>query len=133
MGWLRVAWRLPLLVVVLFGGLGVLFLVRAVEAPFTGARRPVSAWIPHWACGTALSVLGLSFRAEGRPMTHAGAQVSNHSSWIDIYTLYRRARVYFVSKAEVARWPAVGLLSRSVGTVFISRDPKAAAACHGPE
>lgn len=122
LGWVRIAVRLPVLTLLLFGGLGVLFLVRAVERPFTGAARPVSSWVPHFCCGTALSVLGLSFRSEGQPMKEPGAQVSNHASWVDIYTLYRRARIFFVSKAEVARWPAIGLLSRAVGTVFISRD-----------
>lgn len=128
LAWARVFARLLVLVVVLFGGLAVLFLVRLFERPFTGEARPLSAWIPHWACGTALHVLGLGFRSQGQPMTQPGAQVANHGSWIDIYALYRRARVSFVAKSEVAGWPAIGLLSRSVGTVFISRDPKAAVA-----
>ncbi|MEL7114679.1 MAG: lysophospholipid acyltransferase family protein, partial [Pseudomonadota bacterium] len=128
LGWVRVVLRFFTLVVLLFGGLAVFFVVRGLERPFAGDRRPASAYIPQWVCGSALAVLGLRFRALGQPMTEPGAQVANHTSWIDIYALFRRAQVFFVAKASVATWPAVGFLSRSVGTVFISRDPKEAAA-----
>ena len=48
--------------------------------------------------------------------------VANHSSWLDIFALNARKRVYFVSKAEVAGWPGIGWLARATGTVFIHRD-----------
>jgi 1-acyl-sn-glycerol-3-phosphate acyltransferase len=47
--------------------------------------------------------------------------VANHSSWLDIFTLNAAQRVYFVSKAEVAGWAAIGWLARATGTVFIAR------------
>ncbi len=59
-------------------------------------------------------------------MNRPGAVVANHASWLDIFTLNARKRIYFVSKAEVARWPGIGWLARITGTVFITRDPKAA-------
>jgi lyso-ornithine lipid O-acyltransferase len=61
-------------------------------------------------------------------MRERGAVVANHSSWMDIFALNARKRVYFVSKAEVARWPGIGWLARATGTVFINRDPKEARA-----
>jgi 1-acyl-sn-glycerol-3-phosphate acyltransferase len=47
--------------------------------------------------------------------------VANHSSWLDIFTLNAVQRIYFVSKSEVAGWPAIGWLARATGTVFITR------------
>lgn len=59
-------------------------------------------------------------------MTQRGAVVANHSSWLDIFALNARKRVYFVSKAEVAKWPGIGWLARATGTVFIERNRKKA-------
>lgn len=123
-------WRLlrrgvPLAVLV-FGGLAVLLLVRLAEAPLCGARRPVTPGITRFVCRNALRIMGLSWQAVGRPMTGPGAVVANHSSWLDIFALNAGDRVYFVSKAEVARWPGIGWLPRATGTVFIRRNPREA-------
>lgn len=72
-----------------------------------------------WARG-ALALMGLRARAVGAPIPR-GAMVANHSSWIDILVLLALAPVRFVSKADVAAWPGVGLLARLHGTVFIER------------
>jgi 1-acyl-sn-glycerol-3-phosphate acyltransferase len=49
--------------------------------------------------------------------------VANHASWLDIVVLMRAMRVFFVSKAEVSGWPAIGFIGRSIGTMFIDRRP----------
>ena len=61
-------------------------------------------------------------------MRQAGGRVANHASWLDIFALNARKRVYFVSKSEVARWPGIGWLARATGTVFIRRDAREAQA-----
>jgi 1-acyl-sn-glycerol-3-phosphate acyltransferase len=68
----------------------------------------------------------MKFRSRGELMRHRGAVVANHSSWLDIFALNARKRIYFVSKAEVAKWPGIGWLARATGTVFIERNPKKA-------
>jgi 1-acyl-sn-glycerol-3-phosphate acyltransferase len=128
LGWLRLALRLPVLALLLFGGLAIFLTLRGGERLMVGQRRPLSGYVAQFCCGYSLAVLGMRYRSQGAPMRHPGAFVSNHSSWLDIYALFRRDRVFFVSKAEVARWPGVGLLARAVGTVFISRDPRQAEA-----
>jgi lyso-ornithine lipid O-acyltransferase len=47
--------------------------------------------------------------------------VANHSSWLDIATLGGLLDACFVSKAEVGRWPGIGLVARLGRTVFVSR------------
>ena len=59
-------------------------------------------------------------------MNGPGAIVANHSSWLDIFALNARKRIYFVSKAEVAKWPGIGWLAQATGTVFIRRDSREA-------
>ncbi|MEQ8341514.1 MAG: lysophospholipid acyltransferase family protein [Marinovum algicola] len=126
--WLRVLRRGVPILVLLGLGLALLLLVRLVEWPLFGARRPVSPYITVVVCRGVLRLLGLATRLQGAPMRHHGAFVANHASWLDIFVLNAARDVYFVSKAEVAGWPGIGLLARATGTVFIARDRREARA-----
>ena len=111
-----------------FGCLAILLLVRLIERPLFGERRPITPWITQYVCRSAFVLLGMGYRVEGRPMTGPGAIVANHVSWLDIFALNAPQRIYFVSKAEVAGWPGIGWLARATGTVFIRRARSDAAA-----
>ncbi len=126
MGWVRVVLRGLALSVVTYGGLMLLLLVRLVERPLCGLRRPVTPWITQFVCRVAFVILGIGHRVTGRPMQHKGALVANHASWLDIFTLNACDRIYFVSKSEVADWPGIGWLARATGTVFINRQGREA-------
>lgn len=127
-GWLLALLRGALLVALVHGGLLILLLLRLVERPLCGARRPVTPWVTQGVCRLALMVLGVRLSRTGRPMRQPGALVANHASWLDIFTLNACGRICFVSKSEVARWPLIGWLARATGTVFIDRDPRRARA-----
>ncbi|MDP3340121.1 1-acyl-sn-glycerol-3-phosphate acyltransferase [Frigidibacter sp.] len=126
LGWLLVALRAPLLVLLTYGGLILLLLLRMPERAFCGLGRPVTPYITQAVCRAALAILGIRLTVRGQPMRGQGGIVANHSSWLDIFTLNACDRVYFVSKAEVAAWPGIGWLARATGTVFITRDPREA-------
>jgi len=125
-GWVRVLLRVLPLAVVVFGGLGVLLTMRLIERPLWGQRRPLTPFITQAVCRAAFVILGIGYRTEGQGMKGPGAIVANHSSWLDIFALNARKRIYFVSKAEVAGWPGIGWLAKATGTVFIRRDPREA-------
>ncbi|MTJ03608.1 MAG: 1-acyl-sn-glycerol-3-phosphate acyltransferase [Sediminimonas qiaohouensis] len=125
-GWLRVLARGGALGGVVFGGLAVLLLLRLIERPLYGLRRPLTPHITQSVCRLAFVILGIGYRTQGARMEHRGAVVANHASWLDIFALNARKRIYFVSKSEVSRWPLIGWLARATGTVFIDRDPRAA-------
>ncbi|MGY6411807.1 MAG: lyso-ornithine lipid O-acyltransferase [Alkalilacustris sp.] len=126
-GWARILGRGLLVGGVTFGGLAILLLLRGLERPLCGLRRPVTPWITVVVCRVAVWGLGLRVAVRGAPMRGRGAMVANHVSWLDIYVLNAQAPLYFVSKAEVARWPGVGWLARATGTVFITRSARDAA------
>ncbi len=126
-GWLRAILRGCILGLLTFGCLGLLLLVRLIERPIFGQRRPLTPYITQFVCRGAFVILGIDYRTKGQIMQGPGAVVANHSSWLDIFALNARKRIYFVAKAEVARWPAIGWLARSTGTVFIRRDAREAA------
>lgn len=122
--WLWIGWRAPLalLATALFFALylGLKGADRLAARLPARPRELAPLVIMAWA-RVALVLLGLRFRRVGAPMRHPGALVANHASWIDIVTLQRAAAVFFVSKAEVAAWPGIGLIGRAIGTVFIER------------
>ena len=125
-GWVLAVLRGVPLALLVFGGLIVLLTVRLFERPIFGVRRPITPFITQFVCRNAFRILGMGFRTSGELMQQRGAVVANHTSWLDIFALNARKRVYFVSKAEVAKWPGIGWLARATGTVFIERDRKRA-------
>ncbi|MEO3414155.1 lysophospholipid acyltransferase family protein [Roseovarius sp. CAU 1744] len=127
-GWLRAGLRGVAIGVILLAGVLATLILRVIEVPLYGQRRPFSPYLTQWVARSWFVVLGMRHAAQGQRMDLPGAVVSNHVSWLDIFTLNARKRIYFVSKAEVAGWPVIGFLASLVGTVFIARDPKQAKA-----
>lgn len=125
-GWLRFAARALPIIVLIFTCLAALLLLRLIEKPVYGMARPFSPFVTQFVCRNAFRIMGMGFSVKGAQMKYAGAVVANHSSWLDIFSLNAANRVYFVSKAEVAKWPGIGALARATGTVFIERDPRKA-------
>jgi 1-acyl-sn-glycerol-3-phosphate acyltransferase len=127
-GWLRAVARGVPTALLVFGGLGVLLLLRLLERPLFGLHRPVTPWLTRIVCRGALWLMGFTFLQRGQPMRGRGALVANHGSWLDIFALGATTRIYFVSKSEVAAWPGIGWLARATGTLFIARDRRQAKA-----
>jgi 1-acyl-sn-glycerol-3-phosphate acyltransferase len=125
-GWLRLILRGGAILAILIMGVLLTLLLRLLERPIFGAGRPWTPFITQTVCRLSFLVLGMRHEVSGQPMRHPGAVVANHASWLDIFALNARKRVYFVSKSEVANWPGIGFLAQLTGTVFISRDRRAA-------
>lgn len=126
-GWLRALLRAAALIAVIAPCLLAMILLQyLVERPFFGKRRPLTPYLTVFVCRSAFVIMGISYRRTGERMNRRGAVVANHCSWLDIFTLNAGKRIYFVSKAEVAGWPGIGLLARATGTVFINRDRREA-------
>jgi 1-acyl-sn-glycerol-3-phosphate acyltransferase len=123
MGWIRIVARAVPTITLVFGGLLVLLAVRVIERPLCGLNRPVTPHITRVVSRNALRLLGIGYEVIGTPIKRGGAVVANHTSWLDILVLNAAKRIYFVSKSEVAGWPAIGWLARATGTVFIERNP----------
>jgi lyso-ornithine lipid O-acyltransferase len=119
MGWAIALTRLTAMAIIIYGLMIILAITRLLESPFRA--RPISPHIVQLACRASLIILGFKVRTHGDPMRHDGAIVCNHGSWFDIFTLNSASQVFFVSKAEVSKWPAIGIVARSTGTVFIER------------
>ncbi len=84
----------------------------------------VHAWralVTHlWARAVA-RVIGMCVRVEGRAGREPCLWVANHLSYVDVVLLACVGPCTFVAKSEVARWPVLGALARSMGTLFVQR------------
>jgi 1-acyl-sn-glycerol-3-phosphate acyltransferase len=82
-------------------------------------------WL-HQSCGTILRRLGMQLESRGtRPAQ--GLICSNHLSYLDILVYAAATPCVFVSKREVRRWPAIGVLARCGGTIFVNRQSRSSA------
>lgn len=54
------------------------------------------------------------------PQQHA-LWTSNHISWLDIPVIGSVVPTFFLSKAEISKWPLIGWLARTANTLFIER------------
>lgn len=67
-------------------------------------------------------LFGIRITVLGKPIQSRGVlMAANHTSYFDILVFSAAARVSFVAKHEVARWPLFGTLARLQETVFIER------------
>jgi 1-acyl-sn-glycerol-3-phosphate acyltransferase len=119
--WVRAAVAVAgtvLFVLVFLAARGVDLGLKAIWRRHLPALAP---WVVHLWGRFGLAAAGVAYRQVGRPMEHPGALVANHASWLDIVALMRATRVFFVSKSEVAAWPAIGWVAKAIGTMFIER------------
>lgn len=92
-------------------------LLRLINKPVDDWRNKIlSAW-GRWAAKT----LSIEVHVEGTIPDPPFFLVSNHLSYIDIIVLFSQLKTTFVAKSEVANWPVLGFISRTIGVVFIDR------------
>lgn len=67
-------------------------------------------------------VMGMTINVRNQPPTGPFLMVSNHLSYVDIILLGSQANCAFIAKSEVAGWPIIGLICRTMDTIFIDRN-----------
>ena len=77
----------------------------------------------NWARATA-SLLGMRIMVEGTEPQPPFFVVSNHLSYLDVVTLASQLDCLIVAKSDIAGWPVLGLLCRSMGTIFVDRNSR---------
>ncbi|HEY0385091.1 MAG TPA: lysophospholipid acyltransferase family protein, partial [Pyrinomonadaceae bacterium] len=83
-------------------------------------RRWRSYIFRRWAQSVAF-IAGMKISVQGAPPSPPFLLVSNHLSYMDIVALAAHVDCTFVAKSEVGNWPVIGLLCRSMRTIFINR------------
>ena len=121
-------WRLPTLILLLFGGLVTVFGVFPLVGD-AGRERLIATW-SRWlmrACGAevrervAPGAVALSAMRGRHGAGQGRLLLANHVSWLDIFAIDSLAPASFAAKAEIASWPLAGTLVARAGTVFVER------------
>ena len=68
-----------------------------------------------------LSVIGVRLTVFGEKKSGNVLYVPNHVSWLDISIIGALSPTHFLSKAEIKKWPFIGLLATRAGTLYIKR------------
>lgn len=91
---------------------------RRLDEPARQAR------IAAWSRGL-LAAMGVRLIVRGQPRPGPTLLVANHVSWLDVAALHAIVpQARFVAQAGIRRWPVLGWLIASVGTLFIERERK---------
>jgi 1-acyl-sn-glycerol-3-phosphate acyltransferase len=122
MGYLRLLYRLPLLLLHIFVGtpLTVLCHYRPLSDFRFGGRRLEERTAKWWGRNLC-RIFGLRLEVSGAVPPGPQLVVANHISWIDIPLLFSVAPLSFVSKAEIEQWPVIGFVAKAGNTVFHRR------------
>jgi 1-acyl-sn-glycerol-3-phosphate acyltransferase len=115
---LRAVWRLGGALLHGLHGVAVCALVFPFLDPPARMQRV------RWWSRRMLHRLGVALEVHGEPAPGPVLVAANHVSWLDILAINAAQPVRFVSKAEVHRWPVLGYLVASGGTLFVERERK---------
>ena len=77
-------------------------------------------YVQHF-CRQLSKVFNIEVQIHGQIPRQPALWVSNHISWLDVAVLGSGARVFFLAKAEIEKWPLFGKLAKGGGTLFIKR------------
>ncbi|MEG0341477.1 lysophospholipid acyltransferase family protein [Acinetobacter sp. TY1] len=84
-------------------------------------NNPKNTRYVQYFCRRLCDVFNLDVRVHGEIPREPALWVSNHVSWLDVAVLGSGARVFFLAKAEIEKWPVLGKLAKGGGTLFIQR------------
>jgi 1-acyl-sn-glycerol-3-phosphate acyltransferase len=99
-----------------------------VVAPFlVDSKHLALAWrnrtIRGWAVAS-VRIMGMRISAHNSPPAGPFLLVSNHLSYVDIVVLASQVDCAFIAKTEVKSWPLLGLICRTMDTIFVDRKLK---------
>jgi len=107
--------------------LGVFLLSAAITIPWQTLCLAVKGLgyktFPNWYQRQLARLFGIHVRVYGEPIQDRGVlMVANHTSYLDILAIGGSAKLSFVAKAEVEKWPLFGTFAKLQRTVFVVRE-----------
>ncbi len=119
-GWIRVIWRFFYFVIATIIHIAgfILMIILGKPKKLAGARLR-RRWLSH-----VPAMMGMRMSMEGEPVKTPCLYVANHIGYIDPFAILVHVEANVVAKAEILKWPLVGLGGYMAGTIFVNRDNK---------
>jgi len=119
---LRVAIRIPALILASAFWYLLWLIGKYPVAPFMQARRRWRNFVVGGWGRSLAAIIGMRIETIGEAPQPPFFLVSNHLSYVDVIAFAACLECVFISRNDIADWPGMGLLARSVGTIFINRE-----------
>ncbi len=107
-----------------------IFLVLAIQVPLfllTQFNQKLAYLQTKLALKMIAGLVGIHVKIYGKPDTHHPLLIiSNHISYLDIFSMGANLKGVFVGKAEIKTWPLVGWLAKQAKVLFMDRRPSQA-------
>jgi 1-acyl-sn-glycerol-3-phosphate acyltransferase len=98
-----------------------MFLVIA-EDFLTGEKRSFKFITAKWWGRSALFLLGFIVKRNQLPKQPVYILMPNHRSYVDIFLMAAYSPSAFIAKAEIAKWPLIGIALKHCKAIFVKRD-----------
>jgi 1-acyl-sn-glycerol-3-phosphate acyltransferase len=117
---MRILYRLPLLLLIMFSIVFGLVLLKALGASIALRHGYLAVGKKLW-----LTMMGIQIRVrEGVPPREAGILMANHRSYVDVMFFRSATPQIYLSKSEVKSWPLIGWGAKALDVVFVDRSSK---------
>lgn len=119
-GSIRVIWRFFYFAFATLGHIVgfIIMIVLGKSKKIAGARLR-RKWLSH-----VPFMMGMKMQIEGIPGQGTCLYVANHIGYIDPFVILINVEANVVAKAEILKWPLVGLGGYMAGTIFVKREIK---------
>ena len=117
MSFIRVFYKSFLLIPIVLVGAALAILLLRNTMPIQGFNSRLAQSYHR----LLLSVIGAKLTVFGEKKSGNVLYVPNHVSWLDISIIGALSPTHFLSKAEIKKWPFIGLLATRAGTLYIKR------------
>lgn len=114
--------RLAVILVVLLLGACCVLLAALLPVRIAGCRP--AAWVTVLLARIFCWLFELDVHPQNKLKLHAhcGFLFANHQSYLDAIALLSLQPVRFLAAAEVRRYPVIGWIAMTIGTIFVQRD-----------
>lgn len=125
---LRLCARIALIVPWTLGLWGLRLLVWPLAWVDDRRDRAIRRRLVRWWARGATAIAGMRVEAHGAPPSPPFYLVANHLSYMDIFLLQRETGCTFVARGDMAAWPVIGWITKSLQVIFVDRERRTDAA-----
>ena len=118
--WIRAIWRFFYFAIsTIIHIAGFVFIVLTGKPKRYAGARLRRRWLSH-----VPARMGIEMKISGRPYQGTCLYIANHIGYLDPFVILMQTEANVVAKAEILRWPLVGLAGYLAGTIFVRREKK---------